>query len=452
MNNKLSSHVAIDIGATSGRVILYTPKQPLSVIHRFKHMTVDKPSGLFWDVESIFNEVIIGLKKIHQQGIHPKTVAIDTWAVDYALLDQDNKIIEGVRSYRHPMPQSIIDDVWQAVSRKELYAITGIQHQPFNTIYQLKLDLVMGRLDYAKTFLMLPDYIGYLLTGVKHNEYTNATSTGLVNLNGDWDENIIKRIGLPIDLFKPLYEPREILGQLTPEVVNRIGFNTTVLHTASHDTAAAILPIDLNQLYISSGTWSLVGVVVDKPYICEESMEANFTHEGTPNRNYRFQKNIMGLWILETFIKQEKIQWSYSDIITRAKNSILDLTIDINHHDFFNPISMREVIIKHALENSITERLSIEDIFKLIFNSLAKSYAKTISEIEVITQRKYPTVVVLGGGSQNQFLNDLIVKHTQKPVIKGLTESTAVGNILGQLQDLELINQIKHDFRENNLL
>ena len=298
-------YLAVDIGASSGRHILShieNGKLVLEEIYRFENNLVKSKDGLVWDIENLFSNVLNGIKKCKEIGKIPKSIAIDTWGVDYVLLDENKNEIKPCFCYRDSRTSAVIDEVESLVSPTELYAKTGIQKQNFNTIYQLYADKKNNRLKNAKYFLMMPEYLSFKLTGVCKNEYTNATTTGLVNANAKtWDADIIYALGLTEVPFLPLSLPSSHVGFLSEDIQKAVGFNCAVLFAPSHDTASAVCacPMRDNDLYISSGTWSLIGTEITEPILNDSARKLNFTNEGGIDYRFRFLKNYMGMWLFQ---------------------------------------------------------------------------------------------------------------------------------------------------------
>ncbi len=438
----MNYYLAIDIGASSGRHIvgwLEDGKLKTEEIYRFSNGNISKGGHLIWDTERLFMEVKNGLKRAKEIGKIPSYIGIDTWAVDYALLDKEDKLISEVYAYRDSRTEKSSQAVHRIISFDELYKRTGIQFQQFNTIYQLYADKLSGKIDNAESMLMLPDYLNFLLTGVKKQEYTNATSTGLVNAQTHtWDNEIIKKLGLPEKLFNELAQPGTVAGELKKEIAEEVGYNATVILPATHDTASAVLaaPIDKESPYISSGTWSLLGIEQESAHTDDESQKANYSNEGSINFNFRYQKNIMGLWLIQS-VKKELGNLSFETLAQMAKCKEDCGIIDVNDQRFLSPKNMMDEINK-----ALGKSLSSASIMRVIYDSLAKSYADAIKELEKNTGKKYKTLNIIGGGSQDKFLNELTAKATGKKVITGPTEATAIGNLImqmigaGELKDL----------------
>ncbi len=429
----MKMYLAIDIGASSGRHIVGWIEGGLlktEEVYRFTNGTSSKGGRLVWDTERLFAEVLQGLKTAHIKGYTPEYIGIDTWAVDYALLDKQDKLIGEVFAYRDSRTNKAADAVHRIISFDELYKRTGIQYQPFNTIYQLYADKLSGKINEAESLLMLPDYLNFLLTGVKKQEYTNATSTGLVNAQtGNWDGNIIDLLGLNKKLFGGLSQAGTEVGELKKEIQTAIGYNATVILPATHDTASAVLaaPIDEESPYISSGTWSLLGIEQGKAHTGEESLKANYSNEGSINFNFRYQKNIMGLWLIQN-VKKELGNLSFETLAQMAKCKEDCGIIDVNDNRFLSPKNMMDEINK-----ALGKSLSSASIMRVIYDSLAKSYADAIKELEKNTGKKYKTLNIIGGGSQDSLLNEMTAKATGKKVIAGPVEATAIGNLIMQM-------------------
>lgn len=314
-------YLAIDIGASSGRHILGHldgGRLILEEVHRFENRQLRRDGHDCWDLDRLWNGILEGLKRCGASGRVPETVGIDTWGVDYVLLDEKDRPLGGAVSYRDSRTHGVPALVEQAVSSEELYARTGIQRQDFNTIYQLYAQTreAPEKLKAACSLLMIPDYFGFLLTGEKRQEYTNATTAGLVNAAlKTWDLDLIRRLGLPEKLFGPLSMPGTAVGHLRPEIQREVGFDTQVVLPASHDTGSAFLAVpakDEHSVFLSSGTWSLLGVENREPLTSESSRKANFTNEGGAWKRFRYLKNIMGLWMIQS-IRRELNGTSYVD-------------------------------------------------------------------------------------------------------------------------------------------
>ena len=431
----MTYHLAIDIGASSGRHILGyidNGRLKLEEIHRFENYITNQNGTLVWDIEHLVSEVKKGIAKCKEIGKIPCTVAIDTWGVDYVLLDESKQEILPAVSYRDSRTNRVINKVESIISAEELYLKTGIQKQNFNTIYQLYADKLSGRLEDAKHFLMIPAYLSYKLTGVIKNEYTNATTTGMVNAESKtWDNDIIEELGLPKHLFGTLDAPCTVIGNFTKEMQDYAGFDSTVIFAPSHDTASAVCacPIDDNSVYISSGTWSLIGVESLNPIVNEKSMAANFANEGGIDYRFRFLKNYMGMWLFQNVKKNLNNEFSYDDMMRLAMQSKRFEMIDTNAPDFLAPENMINAI-RSYLKN---ESIPIEVVINSVYHSLAQSYKNAIDEIEKLAGKTIDNIFIVGGGSKDIYLNELTAQYTGKKVVTGLSEATATGNLLSQI-------------------
>ena len=431
----MTYYLAIDIGASSGRHILGyidNGRLKLEEIHRFENYITNQNGTLVWDIEHLVSEVKKGIAKCKEIGKIPCTVAIDTWGVDYVLLDESKQEILPAVSYRDSRTNRVINKVESIISAEELYLKTGIQKQNFNTIYQLYADKLSGRLEDAKHFLMIPAYLSYKLTGIIKNEYTNATTTGMVNADTkQWDYEIIDKLSLPKHLFGTLDNPCNVIGNFTKEMQDYAGFDSTVIFAPSHDTASAVCacPIDDNSVYISSGTWSLIGVESLNPIVNEKSMAANFANEGGIDYRFRFLKNYMGMWLFQNVKKNLNNEFSYDDMMRLAMQSKRFEMIDTNAPDFLAPENMINAI-RSYLKN---ESIPIEVVINSVYHSLAQSYKNAIDEIEKLAGKTIDNVFIVGGGSKDTYLNKLTAQYTGKKVVTGLSEATATGNLLSQI-------------------
>lgn len=431
----MTCYLAIDIGASSGRHILGSVengKIVLTEIYRFENGIKDENGTLVWDIQHLVNEVIRGIARCKEIGKIPSTVAIDTWGVDYVLLDKNKKEILPVVSYRDSRTDKVQDEVAQIISQQELYAKTGIQKQNFNTIYQLYCDKKSGKLENARHFLMMPDYLSFKLTGKIANEYTNATTTGLVNAESKgWDKKILSMLDIDESLFLPLCNPGTVLGEFSKNIQSELGFNSTVIFAPSHDTASAVAacPLDEKSVYISSGTWSLVGTENTFPILTSEAQKANFTNEGGAEYRFRFLKNIMGMWLFQNIRKELGKKYTYDEMMIMAMKSGYNKAFSPNLPSLVAPESML-TSIRTALGE---ENLSLANALKSVYISLAKSYDKAIKDIEKICRKQIENIIIVGGGSKDSYLNKLTAQYTGKRVVTGLSEATATGNLLSQI-------------------
>ena len=446
--------MAIDIGASSGRHILgyiENGKLALEEVYRFENYITDENKTLVWDIKHLVDEVKKGIAKCKEVGKIPSTIAIDTWGVDYVLLDENKQEIMPAVSYRDSRTFAAMDEVAELISQEELYARTGIQKQNYNTIYQLYCDKQSGKLERAKHVLMMPSYLSFKLTGVIKNEYTHASTTNLVNAETKtWDFEILDKLGINKDIFSDLSLPCTEVGSFTEEVKREVGFDSKVIFCPSHDTASAVAACNVgdNGMYISSGTWSLIGTENLYPVLSKEAFEANFANEGGINYRFRFLKNIMGMWLFQNVRKNLNKQFSYDDMMNMAMQSGEFEIIDTNAADFLAPDNMIEAI-RGYLKN---EKLPIEIVINTIYHSLAKSYANAVKEIEKISGKTIDTINIVGGGSKDGYLNELTKQYTGKRVLAGPVEATATGNIISQMMfvDKKLTLEKAREFVKNS--
>ena len=431
--------LAIDMGASSGRHILgyiENGKLKLEEIYRFENGIIDIDGNLCWDVEHLWDEIKNGLKECKKRGITPDTVAIDTWGVDYVLLDKDKKEIMPAVSYRDARTLGVPEEIDNIIPRKELYERTGIQATNYNSIYQLYCDKKSGKLDNAEYSLMMPEYFSFKLTGNIRNEYTLATTGGLVNTQTfERDEEILNKLGIDSKIFTPLSLPGTVVGNLSDDVKAEIGFDTTVILCASHDTASAVASCSVgdNGIYISSGTWSLIGTENLYPVTCEEAMNLGFTNEGGINHRYRFLENIMGMWLFQNIRKNLDKKFTYDEMMQMAMASDFTEYINPNAEAFLAPENMVEAIRNYLGKSE----LPIGDVLNSVYHSLAKTYNDAVKGIEDICNKKIDVINIVGGGCKDAYLNELTEKYTGKKVIAGPVEATAAGNLMVQLMYLD---------------
>ena len=417
-------YLAIDIGASSGRHILGWREDGelrTEEVYRFYNGVAEKDGHLVWDMDALLNHVKAGIEKAREKhGI--TSLSVDTWGVDYVLL-RGEETVYPVCAYRDDRTAAAIQQVHERMAFNELYRRTGIQFQPFNTIYQLYADKLAGRLDRVTDFLMIPEYLMYRLTGVKAHEYTNATTGGMVSAEtGAFDPAIIKALGLPEHLFQKLRQPGTVIGEYE---------GIKVLLCATHDTGSAVegIPMEGDAPYISSGTWSLLGVKTPKPITDEASRAANWSNEGGVGYN-RYQKNIMGMWLPNRLRAELCPDKPWGEIVAEADSSDFAETVDANDQVFLAPESMVT-----AFDGALTEKpRTVGGYFGCAYRSLALSYQTAIEELECNTGKRYDRIYIVGGGAKNGFLNRLTEKATGKKVIALPLEATALGNLKIQME------------------
>ena len=425
--------LAIDIGASSGRHIVgwqENGKVLTREVYRFPNGVSQADGHLTWDIQGLFSHVKEGIQKAFTLYPHIESLSIDTWGVDYVLLKGEQEVLP-CYAYRDCRTEAYIPQAHAKVPFEELYTHTGCQFQPFNSVYQWYTDLQQDRLEGVTDALMMPEYLLYKLSGVKAREYTNATTTGLVNAQtGEFDLEITEKLGLPGHLFPKLSQPGTVLGELLPEIAREVGGNCKVVLCATHDTGSAVegIPMEGNHPYISSGTWSLLGVKTPKPITDGNSQKANYSNEGGVGYN-RYQKNIMGMWLINELQRELCPDLSFPEIVKLAEGSECSLLIDANAPEFLAPESMKAAFDK-ATNGSLN---TLGDYFRCAYNSLARSYQQAIAELENNTGSLYGKLYIVGGGAKNAFLNELTATATGKQVIALPIEATALGNLKVQM-------------------
>ena len=422
----MDHYLAVDIGASSGRHIVgWMEGEELKTeeVFRFPNGVQDKDGHLIWDIDALEANVRKGIREAKERFGSIHSMSIDTWGVDYVLLKGDETVYP-CYGYRDGRTEQVISQVHEIIPFTELYARTGIQYQPFNTIYQLYHDKLTGRLQDVTDLLMVPDYLMYRLTGVKRQEYTNATTTGLVNARAKtWDLEIVRKLGLPEHLFGELSMPGTSVGLYAEEEV-------PVVLCPTHDTASAVegLPLPDGAMFLSSGTWSLLGMKLAQPQTSEESLRANFTNEGGVGY-IRYLKNIMGLWIIQNL--QKMLDISFPEMVELARSSTYEKTFDVNLPCFLEPFHIKEDILRELGETTLPDA----DVINSVYRSLAYSYKEAVRELEDVTGLHPKQLYIGGGGAKNQYLNELTARFTGKEVVALPIEATALGNLKTQIKN-----------------
>ena len=431
-------YAAVDIGGSSGRLILaHTENEKIvcEEIHRFVNVLGKTDEGtLVWDTEMLFENIVEGLSLCKKAGKIPVSVAVDMWGVDYVLTDEDGKIVGDAVSNRDGRTAGMDDLFEKEMSFDELYDITGIQKMQLNTVYQMKavLEKHPEQLKKAKHFLMLPDYMTYLLSGSIAAEYTNASTTAMLDARTrEWSAKILDVLKVDKDIMPKIVYPCEKAGKLRPEIAERVGFDCEVIYPATHDTGSAVMSVTHPDcIYISSGTWSLVGVEIDEPNTSEQSRKLNFTNEGGFGGKIRYLKNIIGLWFIQCIRRELGGNISYPELSDMARKfGDTDKTIDVFHPRFLAPDSM----IKEVKDACNAPDMSVDEVLLVVYKSLALTYSKVFLMLDEVAGKRYDTVCIIGGGSRDTFLSKLTAKYSGRKVIKGATEATAMGNVAAQL-------------------
>ena len=431
-------YLAVDIGASSGRHMIgwmENDRLRLQEMYRFPNGATDVNGTLCWDAEGLVHHLIEGLRACRDQGKIPSYMGIDTWGVDYALLDAEGNRLGQLIAYRDDRNVGMDAEVSKIVSEDELYSRTGIQKATFNTVYQLMAHKLQrpDELAAAKTILMVPDYLNYCLTGKRAVEYTDASTTALLDVRaGDWDKDLISRLGYPVDMFPPISRPGTVLGGLKQALVDELGFDVQVILPPSHDTASAVLAIPTERedaAYLSSGTWSLMGVERIEPDVSEDSCRANFTNEGGYDKRYRYLKNITGLWMIQSVRRELNGQYGFGELSAMARAfGNPDCRVDVNDAAFLAPDSMID-----AVKKACGKEMALDELLAVIYYSLAEKYRDTLNELETLIGRKLNALYIIGGGSQDTYLNELTARVSGREVYTGVVEATATGNLLCQM-------------------
>ncbi|MEB0000794.1 rhamnulokinase family protein [Cryobacterium sp. RTS3] len=447
---------AIDLGASSGRVMLgHVGHNELRLrpVARFPNLPVRTIDGLHWDILDLYRNVLAGLHSAVREEPGLRSAAVDSWAVDYALLS-GQRMLGNPFHYRDERTAAGVEATHALVPHSELYSGNGLQFLPFNTLYQLAAERQAGGLDRAETMLLIPDLLGFWLTGERVAERTNASTTGLLTVStghvhgsghgsghGEWDDALIARLGLPRSIFPRLVDPGSRIGSLLPAVAHEIGAvsRLDLVAVGSHDTASAVVAVpmrDENAAYISSGTWSLVGVELNSPVLTEESRAANFTNEGGVDGRVRYLRNVMGLWLLSESMRSwdlEGVAFELPFLLAQAAQVTGPVTVfDVDDPDFLAPGDMPERIRAHCSAHGLAVPATPVELVRSIIESLATKYASTLRAASELSGTSIRTVHIVGGGSQNELLCQLTANLAGLPVLAGPVEATAIGNVLIQ--------------------
>lgn len=443
---------AVDLGATSGRVMLgYVGRNELRVVpvSRFPNGPVVHPDGLHWGIRELFHHALSGIGSAVRQEPGLVSIGVDSWAVDYALLQGDRMLAEPFH-YRDERTSAGVAATEALIDRDELYATNGLQFLTFNTLYQLAADRLSGALDQADSFLLIPDLINFWLTGRRFAERTNASTTGLLGIRtGVWDNDLIDRLQLPFGIFPELINAGSDVGGLLPELAAELGTGPAlrVSAVASHDTASAVVAVpatDPDFAYISCGTWSLVGVELEEPVLSDEGRQANFTNEGGIDGRVRYLRNVMGLWMLSESVREWERSGAKVDLdnLLAAAESYSGPVpiVEVDDPRFQPPGDMPARIATYCAERGLPVPGSQAAMARTILESLAVAYADTIDAVRALTGKTISVIQLVGGGSQNKLLCQLTADRTGLPVIAGPVEATAIGNVLIQARAQGLVS------------
>ena len=443
----MKRYLAIDLGASGGRGIVgeyENGRLTLKEVHRFESTPAMLPDGLHWDIIDIFKNIKLAMTEAARiYGKHGiDSMGIDSWGVDYGLLDKNGALIHTPFHYRDLRTDKYLPEIDAICSRADVYGKNGLQFMNFNTLYQLYSHFHDSPYikECADCFLMIPQLLAYFLTGKKTCEYTLASTTGLVNAKTrKWDTELMSALGIPANIFPEISEAGTPIGRVTDGIVEETGLDVMMVSVASHDTASAVCALpefDGDSIYISSGTWSLMGVLLDEPMVTKESFECNFTNEGNPERKIRFLKNIMGMWLIQQARRvwnKDGVKRGYGEIAEGAERSGFEGFIDPDAKAFSVICDMPEEVKKYCESTGQCVPESEGDVARCIYESLALKYRENVELIESLTKKSYDAIQIVGGGTNNKLMNSFTANATGKKVIAGPAEATATGNIIMQM-------------------
>lgn len=441
----MKTFLAVDFGASGGRHILghvADGRIETREIYRFDNEMTEHQGHLTWDAERLVREIVKGMKRAGELGHRPESVAIDTWGVDFALLDARGALVGDTVAYRDGRTEGMDAKLERTLPFRELYARTGTAKQPFNTLYQL-MAVPREELNRAARCLLLPEYFAYRLSGNMASEYTIASTTALLNARTrDWDREVMRHAGIPARLFpdKPVL-PGASLGRLLPGVRGEVGFDCRVVLPASHDTGSAFIAIparDGHAVYLSSGTWSLLGVEMDEPLTDGRAIDAGFTNEGAYGGRIRFLKNIMGMWIVQCIRREHNKAFSYPEMADMAEqagrgDNPYPGLFDVADNRFLAPDNMTQEVTRALTGAGFAAPESLAQLLLSVYRSLAEGYRVAIRDLEAATGARFTSINIVGGGSQNLLLNQMTADALGLPVYAGPAEGTALGNLICQM-------------------
>ncbi len=448
--------LAFDLGASSGRAILGTLENnqlKLTEVHRFKNQMTKIHGHFYWNIFNLFEELKTGLKKcVLDEAIKPLSFGVDTWGVDYSLIAKNGQLTGLPFAYRDPRTDSAMNQFFQLMSKRDTYLLSGIQFLQFNTLFQLFVSVRdnLPCLQIAGNLLFTPDTLNYLFTGVKKNEYTIASTSQLLKPGkAEWETKLFKAAGIPLNLPQDIVQPGTILGLALPEIDEQTGCGEiSCVAVASHDTASAVVSVPAegeNWAYLSSGTWSLLGIESPEPIVSEETLHMNFTNEGGVEGTTRFLKNIMGMWLIQECkrIWDEDMEMSWQEIVKLSQlASPFKSLINPDDPVFINPGDMPHAIKEYCRRTSQKVPESKGEIARCIFDSLVLKYKYTVRQIESVTGKKIGKLHIIGGGANNEMLNQLTANALGTQVIAGPTEATAIGNIMMQAKAMGFVTSL----------
>lgn len=445
------TYLAIDFGGGSGRVIAGTitdekgeKKLTMQLVHRFQNRQVRLGNHVYWDFPALFEDMKTGLKKAAQLGLKVSGIAIDTWGVDFGFIDRDGNLVGNPVCYRDARTNGMAERFFADVDRTAHYAVNGTQVMEINTLFQL-LSLKLAdspQLQIADKMLFTPDLFSYFLTGEANTEYTIASTSEMLDARKrDWDWELIDSLGLPRHLFCPIVMPGTVRGRLRKDIAEETGLGEVdVIAVGSHDTASAVAAVPATDdeqpvAFISSGTWSLLGVEINEPILTEEARRAEFTNEGGIGGKITFLQNITGLWFIQRLMaewKEEGDEQQYDILLPAAEKAVIDTVIPVDDAAFQNPPSMQQAIIDYCNAHNLTAPTNKAETTRIVLQSLAAKYAEATSALNAMLPSPIKKLHIIGGGSQNKLLNRLTEEALGVPVEAGPVEATGIGNILTQ--------------------
>ena len=439
----MKRYLAVDIGASSGRHIVAWLEEGIirtREVYRFPNGATERSGHLCWDAKALAEHVMAGLRAAHDQGLDPVSVGIDTWGVDFALLDGEGQLVGDMVAYRDSRTEGMDTRLEKTMPFADMYRLCGIARQPFNTVYQL-MAVVREHPEYrdrVKDFLLVPEYLSYCLTGRRAHEWTNVSTTSLGDAQTrGFSREIIRAANLPEGWFEtPIVQPGTRLGPLLPDIARRVGFDAEVILPATHDTGSAYMAVparDEHAAFLSSGTWSLLGTELRAPVTDARALRSGFTNEGGYGGATRFLKNIMGMWMLQCIHRETGKAHSFAEMADMAAASDYPAWVDAADNRFLAPASMLEEVRAVLREQGAPEPRGLADIMRAVTVGLAVCYRDAIGEMSEITGKTFTSVNIVGGGSQNVVLNQLTADLTGLPVYAGPTEGTALGNLAAQM-------------------
>lgn len=449
--------LAFDLGASSGRAILgtlFNGKLVLTEVHRFANQMQLINGHYFWNIFSLFNELKTGLKKcVKEFGIQPESIGVDTWGVDFVHLNKEGMIVSLPFAYRDSRTNTSMDDLFRVIPQKDVYAQTGIQFMQFNSLFQL-FSMVKDQsslMEITDSILFMPDALNYLFSGVKKSEFSIASTSQMIVPGAcKWNEELVRKAGIPISILPEIILPGTILGNIQDEVACETGSKPVpVIAVAGHDTASAIVSVPVKQdnfAYISSGTWSLMGIESERPIISEQTRLLNFTNEGGVDGTTRFLKNIMGMWLIQEVQRvweNEGTAYSWPEMVELARKSEpFKFLINPDDPMFLNPRDMVQAVRDFCYQTAQGTPQSHGETIRCIYDSLALKYRFTLEQIQDVSEHQVEVIHIIGGGANNHFLNQLTADATGLRVVAGPTEATAIGNILIQAKALGYVGSV----------